>query len=345
MLTNTKILIVLLLLFIAAFLALTVYTIGTVVAMMLLSLLFAFIMSPAVDLLESKGAPRALAAIVVFLLSLAAFAFVVYILSPLIYEQLLSLQEMLNLGQLRKGITQFERLMKRNLSFLGVRKLTFGTKIEEWLGSVFDNALNIASSLVGLIIFVVMTLISTFFLLKDGRKLKKSFIEIVPNQFFEMAMSIMHKIDWSLGAYLRGIVLDGLVIGVLATLAMWLLDIPNYALIGVVAAVANLVPYLGPPTAALVASTISVLTLNTFEQVPIILIAFTLIRLFDDAVVQPLTISQSVKLHPLTIIFAILIGGHLFGILGMLFAVPIAGVAKVVLSELYFGLKRYRAVY
>jgi putative permease len=345
MLTNTKILIVIMLLFIAAFLALTVYTIGTVVAMLLLSLLFAFIISPAVDFLEGKGVPRSAAAVVVFLFSLAAFAFVVYILSPLILKQLLSLQEMLNLGQLRRGITQFERLLQRNLSFLGVRRITFGTKVEEWLGAVFDNVLNIASGLVGLIIFIVMTLISTFFLLKDGRRLKKSFIEIVPNQFFEMALSIMHKIDWSLGAYLRGIVLDALVIGVLATIAMWLLGIPNYALIGVVAAVANLVPYLGPPTAALVAGIISVLSLNTFEQVPIILVAFTVIRLIDDAIVQPLTISQSVKLHPLTIIFTILIGGHLFGILGMLFAVPVAGVIKVVLSELYAGLKRYRAVY
>jgi len=126
---------------------------------------------------------------------------------------------------------------------------------------------------------------------------------------------------------------------------MWLLDIPNFMLIGMVAAFANLVPYLGPPTAALVASSISVITLGTFEQVPLILITFTLIRLLDDSVIQPLTISQSVKLHPLTIIFTILIGGQLFGILGMLFAVPVAGVMKVMAWELYSGLKRYRAVY
>jgi predicted PurR-regulated permease PerM len=94
-----------------------------------------------------------------------------------------------------------------------------------------------------------------------------------------------------------------------------------------------------------VASSISVITLGDFGQVPLILVTFTLIRLLDDSIVQPLTISQSVKLHPLTIIFTILIGGQLFGILGMLFAVPIAGVVKVVASELYFGLKRYRAMY
>jgi predicted PurR-regulated permease PerM len=280
-----------------------------------------------------------------FLLSLGAFGLVFYVISPLVYEQLLSLQERVSFGEMRKSIPRLERELVRYLSFLGVRKLHLTTKIEDLVSTVFDNVLNIASGLVGIVIFVVMTLISTFFLLKDGRKLKKSLIEIVPNQFFEMSLSIVHKIDWSLGAYLRGILMDAFVIGLLTTFAMWLLDVPNFVLIGLVAAFANLVPYLGPPTAALTASTISVITLGTFTQVPLILVTFTLIRLLDDSVVQPLTISQSVKLHPLTIIFTILIGAQLFGLFGMLFAVPVAGVVKVVASELFLGLKRYRAVY
>jgi putative permease len=345
MLTNTKILIVLLLLVIAAVLVLTVYTIGAIVAIFLVALLFAFIISPAVDWLESRGAPRTVASTIMFLISFGAFAIVVYFISPLVYDQVVVLQERVSFGEMRKSIPQLEREIVHYLSFLGVKNLHLTTKIEDFISTIFDNLLGIASGIVGLMIFIVMTLISTFFLLKDGRNLKKSLIEIVPNQFFEMSLSIVHKIDWSLGAYLRGILLDAFLIGLVTTFAMWLLNIPNFALIGLVAAFANLVPYLGPPTAGLLASAISVITLNTFGQVPLILITFTLIRLLDDSIIQPLTISKSVKLHPLTIIFAILIGGQLFGILGMLFAVPVAGVVKVVVSELYFGLKRYRAVY
>ena len=345
MMTNTKILIVLLLLALTALLALTVYTIGAIVAMFLLAMLFAFVITPAVDWLESHGLHRSLASTLMFLLSLGAFAVVVYFLSPLLYDQVLALQERVSFGEMRKSIPQLEDELLRNLSFLGVQKLGLTGKIESLVSTLFDNILNIASGLVGLVIFVVMTLISTFFLLKDGRKLKKSLIEIVPNQFFEMSMSILHKIDWSLGAYLRGILMDAFIIGLITTFAMWLLGVPNYILIGLVAALANMVPYLGPPTAALTASTISVITLSTFAQVPLILVTFALIRLLDDSIVQPLTISQSVKLHPLTIIFTILIGAQLFGLFGMLFAVPVTGVVKVVASELYFGLKRYRAVY
>ncbi|MCB2203811.1 AI-2E family transporter [bacterium] len=345
MLTNTKILIVLLLLAVALLLALTVYTIGSIVAILLLAMLFAFVITPAVDWLESHGMPRLLASTVMFLLSLGAFLVVAYFLSPLLYDQVMVLQERVSFGEMRKSIPQLEKQIVSSLSFLGVRDLHLTTRIEDLVSMMFDNILNIASGIVGLMIFVVMTLISTFFMLKDSRKLKKSLIEIVPNQFFEMSLSILHKIDWSLGAYLRGLLLDAFVIGIVTTFSMWLLDIPNYMLIGLVAAMANLVPYLGPPTAALVASTISVITLGTFEQVPLILITFTLIRLLDDSIIQPLTISQSVRLHPLTIIFTILIGGQLFGILGMLFAVPVASVIKVITFELYSGLKRYRAVY
>jgi len=345
MLTNTKILIVILLLAVAALLALTVYTIGSIVAILLLAMLFAFVINPAVDWLESHGMPRVFASTIMFLLSLGAFIVVAYFLSPVLYDQVMVLQERVSFGEMRKSIPQLEKQIVSSLSFLGVRELHLTTRIEDLASTLFDNLLNIASGLVGLMIFVVMTLISTFFLLKDSRKLQKSIIEIVPNQFFEMSLSILHKINWSLGAYLRGILLDALMIGLVTTFSMWLLDIPNFLLIGMVATFANLVPYLGPPTAALVASSISVITLGSFEQVPLILITFTLIRLLDDSVIQPLTISQSVKLHPLTIIFTILAGGQLFGILGMLFAVPIAGVIKVMTSELYSGLKRYRAVY
>lgn len=345
MLTNTKLLIVFLLLLLVALMSFTVYSIGAIVAIFLVAMLFSFIIAPMVDWLESRGMPRALAALIMLLLSLGGLMVAVYYVAPLIYDQVLVLQERVSFGEMRRSIPRLEREVVRAFSFLGVKHLHLTTKIEDLIGGLFDNFLSIASGIVGLVIFIVMTLISTFFLLKDGRGLKKSLIEILPNQLFEMSLSVLHKIDWSLGAYLRGIVLDALVIGILTTFSMWLLDIPNVLLIGLIALIANLVPYLGPPTAALVASTISIITLGTFTQVPVILVTFTLIRLFDDSVVQPLTISQSVKMHPLTIIFAILIGGQLFGILGMLFAVPIAGVAKVVASEVYFGLQRYRAVY
>jgi putative permease len=340
--TNTKILLVFLLLTLGGVMIYTAYAVGAIVALFLLSALFAFIISPSVSFLERSGLPRSLAAVVMFVLFFGSIGIAIYLISPLMYEEFGRLQEIISVGQLRRGIRDIETFLSRNLSFLGVRRLHVAPKVEEWVGALFDNILNIASGVVGLVLFIVMMLISTFFLLKDARMIKKELIAFVPNKFFEMSLSVVHKIEWSLGAYLRGILLDAFVIGIMSTFALWLINVPNYALIGIVAGLANLVPYLGPPTAALVASTISVATNNSFDQVPLILFVFSVIRLIDDSVVQPLTISQSVRLHPLIIIFALLIGGQLFGIIGMLFAVPTVGVLKVILSELYVGFGRFK---
>ena len=345
MMTNTKILIVLLLLLVGVVLAVTLYTIGAIVGILLIAILFAFIVTPFVDALEGSGWNRTIASVLMFLLVLGVIGAGLYYVSPIVFEQIVDLQDRITIGGLRGGLSEVEQWLSAWSQYFGAGEVALAPKAEEIISTVVANLPNIATGLMGLLLFAVMTLIATFFIIKDGRRLKKNMIEIVPNQFFEMALSILHKIDWSLGAYIRGILLDAFVIGLLTTLAMWLLDVPNYILIGIVAATANMVPYLGPPTAALVASSVSLIATNSFDQIPTIIVAFIIIRLLDDSIIQPLTISQTVRLHPLIIIFVILIGGHLFGILGMLFAVPVAGVVKVIVSELFFGLKRYRAVY
>ncbi len=342
MTANTRILAVLLIIAVCTAVLYTVFTIGAIVALFLLSLLFAFILTPAVNAMERLRMPRTLAALLVFALFFGGMGLIIYLLAPFIYTELTHLQEVVSVGQMRKAVRDIEVYLSRQLSFLGVRRLHIAPKVEEWVGVAFDNVFNIASSLVGLVLFAVMLLISTFFLLKDARALKSSLVEFVPNAFFEIILNILHKTEWSVGAYLRGILLDAFTIAILTTVALWLIDLPYFFVIGIIAGIANLVPYLGPPTAGLVAIFVSAVSTGRFDQAPLIIFVFIIIRLFDDAVVQPLTISRSVRQHPLVIIFTLLIGGQLFGILGMLFAVPTIGVFRVLISEIMSGFRQYR---
>ncbi len=338
---TTKVLLVLLALAVGAVALYALTAIGSILAFLMLAMLLAFVLSPLVSRLEGMGLPRVWAALLVFLGFFGLLTLGVYLILPGVVDQVSALQELINLKKIRGGLRDVERSVQKPLAVLGIRNVHVTTKLEVWLGGLLDNVFGIASSIVGFVLLLIMMLISTYFLLKDGPTLKKSFIAFVPNRFFEMTLSILHKIEWSIGAYLRGILLDALVIGNVTTLVMWLLGVPNFVLIGLVAGCANVVPYLGPPTAALVASAISVVANDNFGQVPPILLAFTGIRIFDDALVQPLTISNSVRLHPVTIIFAILIGGQLYGLLGMLFAVPVVGVLKVISVEFSDAMTRY----
>ncbi len=340
--TNTKLLLVLLFLAVAVITALFVSAVFAIISIFLLAALFAYILTPAVNFLESKGVPRIWGAVLIFLLFVGAIGLGVYFLAPLVADQAGAIQRQIGVGGVRGAIKDIDTFMNKKFAFLGMKRWHVTPKIEEWVSTVFDNIVNIATGVVGLIVFTVMTLFGTFFLLKDGPALKKILISAVPNRFFEMTLSIIDKIDWSLGAYLRGILLDAIVIGGVTTFALWLIGLPYFVLVGLFAGICNLVPYLGPPTGALMASIVSVVINGSFQDIPLIIFVFIMIRLLDDVVVQPLTISASVKMHPLTVIFAILVGAQLYGIIGMLFAVPVAGILKVIISEFYFGIQRYR---
>jgi len=252
--TGTKILLSLLFIAIGIVASIVVFIIPQIVALILLSILFSYIMGPAVNGLEGMGLHRTLAALIVFILFFGGIGLTVYNLWPLIYEQFMHLQEKVSLGDVQDTTKDFERWLRKYLRYFGVRKISMAARMEQWITGILDNAVSIASGVLGIVIFIVMLLISTFFMIKDGRKLRKQIIAIVPNQFFEMTLSIMHKIDWSIGAYLRGILLDAVIIGTLTTITMWAIGVPNYVLIGMVAGSANLVPYLGPPTAMIIAS-------------------------------------------------------------------------------------------
>lgn len=342
--TNTKLLLIILFIGLTVVTVFFVSAVFPIISIILLAALFAYILSPTVNLLESKGIPRIWGSIFMFILFFGAIGIGLYILLPALIDQVASIQEKIGVGGLRTAVRDLEAFFNKKLSFVGVRRWHFGPKLEEWVSAVFDNLFNIATGIVGLLVFAVMTLFATFLLLKDGPTLKKAAIGVVPNRFFEMTLTVFDKIDWSLGAYLRGILLDAFIIGNITTFALWMIGLPYFSLVGIFAGICNLVPYLGPPTGALLASIVSVIITGTFNDVPLIIFIFMMIRLLDDVVVQPFTISKSVKMHPLTVIFAILIGAQLYGIIGMLFAVPIAGIVKVILTELYFGLQNYRSI-
>jgi putative permease len=183
---------------------------------------------------------------------------------------------------------------------------------------------------------------AVFFLLKDGRKMKKAFVSLIPNRYFEMVLNILHKTDEQLGGYLRGQFYDATIVGVLATIALWILGVPYFSLIGIFAGLSNMIPYVGPLVGGATAVFVVLFNDGSGQQVMFVIMAFIIIQLIDNVLIQPLVVAKSVNLHPLLIIFAVIIGGQFFGILGMLLAVPATGVIKVLTLEFYTGFRKYK---
>jgi predicted PurR-regulated permease PerM len=202
----------------------------------------------------------------------------------------------------------------------------------------------ILGSVVSLVTTVIIIPFAVFFLLKDGPAMLKHIFSLIPNRYFEMSLNMMYKIDQQLGGYLRGQFFDALIIGILAILALWILDVKYFFLIGIFAGLSNMIPYVGPIVGGSAAVLVVLMTGGSGITMLLVVAAFLIIQLADNVLVQPLVVARSVDLHPLLIIFSVIIGGQFFGIMGMLLAVPATGIIKVLISELYLGIRKYNVI-
>ena len=189
----------------------------------------------------------------------------------------------------------------------------------------------------------VIILFLTFFLLNSGDQMKKALIQIVPNRFFEPALVLIQALDRQLGDYLRSRLIQTIIISIIAAIGYWVLDLRFALLIGIIAGLANLIPYIGPFIGAIPA--IIVVFLGTrfgpgWSLLAVIILTLV-IQIIDNAVITPLIIGKSVELGPVTTIVVVLLGEQLLGLIGLLMAVPIAAMCKLIIEEVWTEFKGY----
>ena len=312
-----------------------------IVKLVIISALLAYVLDPAANFLESRGMTRTSATITIFLLIFGLIGISYLVFLPLLSEEIRSLKDGFHPENSAVMISRIEELIVSNLSFLGVKELNLFGRLQNSMARtgdwIFGHVLDVASLITSLILIPFIV----FFLMKDGREFQKAFVSIMPNRYFEFTLYLLHKLNTQIGNFLRGQFTDAIIVGTFSVFAMWLVGIKYFLLIGVFAGLANLVPYFGPLTGAFLAVILSVLQTGGFEMALYVILAFSLIKLLDDAVIQPVIVARSVHMHPLTVLLAVLAGGKLFGILGMLLSVPVVGFLKVVLHEGIINYRKY----
>lgn len=321
-----------------------IYSLSNIVNIIIISVLIAYILDPIASSLESKGLNRSVSTILIFAFFLLLISVISWKIIPTVFSDLLSLQKNLNPGASENLFIQIENYLRENFKFINLGDFNIQSEINNFFAGFTRQIISFAANLVSLISTVIIIPFVTFFLLKDGRDMKKLLISYIPNRYFEMSLNVLHKMDRQLGGYLRGQFIEALVVGTLAILALWILGVKYFILIGVFAGLANFIPYVGPVAGAIPAIFVAITNGADSNLIIYIILAFTIIQLIDNVVMQPLVLSKSVNLHPLIIVLAILVGGKFFGILGMFLAVPAAGILKVTSSELYKGIRKFNIV-
>ena len=194
----------------------------------------------------------------------------------------------------------------------------------------------------GLTLFIIVPF-ALFFFLAEGRTIKRAIIEQVPNRYFELILNLLYRIDRQLGSYMRGMVLSVIIVSILSSTGLYIIGLEHFLVIGLLAGLANVIPYMGPAIgiiAGVVAAVLQYSALSFGVVIPVIIV-FAIVQLVDNVFVAPMVVGRSVNLHPLLVIFAVFVGSELFGAVGMLLAVPTTAVIKVSVRTIYEGWRSY----
>jgi len=171
-----------------------------------------------------------------------------------------------------------------------------------------------------------------FFFMLDGPAFLDKLLDFVPARYVEMTLNIIVEINYSLGNYLRGIMLQSCFMGFFAGIGYWLMGLHYAVYIAVWVSLTSFIPYLGPLSAAVAGSLVALVQWGTLGSLVKVLMVYGAIRMLDDWLIQPLILRRAVDIHPLLLVFTLMAGASLGGFWGLFFGVPIACMLKVLIQ-------------
>ena len=309
-------------------------TILKVVFPLFIGLLIAWLFDPFVKWLEGRGIKRAIGAFITYLIIFFVFYLVLSSLIPLLIEQVKEIIKMSPyiFDKVREWASDFFNQIEANSS-LDVSKLKgeifsnindFASRLTTTMPSNFLGFISRMFSFFGTFI---LGLIIGFFLIVNFDNSSK-FIYLVPKKYREVTSSIMDEVNGSLRSYVKGAVIDSLLIFILSSLGLWLCGLKAPLLFGLFCGLTNVIPYAGPYIGGVPAVIVG------FTQSPMTgifsLIVIFVIQFLEGNFLQPFIMSKTTKLHPVTILLGLLVFGHFFGIIGMLISTPLIATLKTV---------------
>ena len=303
----------------------------------LLSLVLTFLLEPVVSFFERKTGKRIFSIFIVYILLASVLFLLMQLIIPHWQSAWSSLQA--DLPRYIKGMTNYIRefglKVEEQAPFIDTATLvergrSFGSEI---INAVIVNTPQSALRIGGLFLIVPLF---TFFFLRDGGRILRSCISLAPNRTFEMVHDLSYLISRQLSHFIRGRIIEATIIGIIVFVGLSFTDIRYAGFLAVFAGITNLIPYIGPLIGMVPGILIALVDLGVGGQFWWIVIVYFVIAqvIVDNFILVPILISRYSNLHPLWVIIAIIIGGKLYGIIGMIIGVPIASTIKICFVEI-----------
>ncbi len=314
------------------------YLLRDVLTPFVLGGLLAYALTPVARFLSKKGLSWKLSVFLVFLALLLFFGFLFFLVIPEALSQLKALtasapryieefiSKILEVAwaidakypelHLAQSVEEFLRNLSGNL--------------ENYLQGFFRNIVNLLSLFMNVLFLgFVVTPFALYYFMVDATKIRRTLISLFPVPQRKEYVGLLRSIDRVVGGFIRGRLVLSLFVGAVVTVGLLLMRIEFPLIIGIIAGIADVVPYLGPIVGAIPALLFA--STKSVWHVVGVLALFGGVNFVEGIVVVPRVMGKEIGLHPVTVLFALLVGGKLFGALGVIAAIPVAGVLKGIL--------------
>jgi predicted PurR-regulated permease PerM len=311
------------------------YKVAVVVLVLLLTILFSIIMSAPVDYLNRRGIGRGLGTLVVLGGFVLLFGIAGAALVPIIEDQASEFVD--TFPALLKNVQQ---IVVRLQSAVGL-KTSFNLDPQNVLdrarnflsGGALATVASVGASVATVLSFAVVVLITTVYTVARPAPLVNGFVSLFPAGQRQRVREILGEMYKTVQKWFLGQLASMTIIGLLFTVAMFVIGIPFALLLGIFSGLISFVPYVGPMI-SVIPPVLLALTGNPIDALWVIL-AYLGIQAIEGNLVQPIVMSRAVSLHPVTLVFALLTMGTLFGFVGVFLAIPLVAALHVLLRELW----------
>lgn len=331
-------------------LAFLLYLLQPILSPFIVAALLAYLSDPLADRLEARGLSRTLSVVVVFSVMTSVLLLLVIWLIPKLGHQI---QVMVKL--IPAVLTMIETVwipwIKANtgvsladFDWQSVRQLMTGhwqqtgNIVKDLFSSVSQSGMALAAWLANLVLIPVVM----FYLLRDWDVMMDKIGHLLPRNVEPKVKLWARECDEVLGAFIKGQLLVMFALGVIYSMGLWAIGLDLALLVGMIAGLASIVPYMGFFVGIIAAAVAAMLQFNDVTALAWVGLVFAIGQALEGMVLTPLLVGDRIGLHPVAVIFAIMAGGQLFGFVGILIALPVAAVIMVLLRHLHQGYKSSR---
>jgi len=312
-----------------------VFLFGGILAPVLVSLVFAYLLEWVVKRLQKLNIPRLPAVLIVFIGFLALFLLAIFFIMPLIWHQLVALFQdlptMLTKGE--KILLEYTNKYPEILSPDQLQEVASSavSDVRVWGKAGLAASIFYISSVLTWLVYLVLMPLLLFFFLKDKDQILKWLSGFLPRKR-GVLRQVSREVNDQIGNYIRGKIFEIIIVGIVTYIAFWFFGLQYAALLGFLVGLSVLIPYVGIVVVSIPVILVAYLQWGFNSPFGYFLIVYALIQGLDANLLVPVLFSEAVNLHPVAIIVATLFFGGIWGFWGIFFAIPLATLIKAVIN-------------